>query len=379
MKESPARQKIFADIEVLPHLLAVHSAQKVLLVCDVSFEELEISKSVRTMAVPLIIFSGFTSNPLYSDVVKGAALFRDRGCDAIVAVGGGSAIDTAKCIKLFCGMDPARSYLEQKYIKNGIPLVAVPTTSGTGSESTRFAVIYHNGEKQSITNEDILPPYVILDSSVLKTLPLFQKKCTMLDALCQAVESWWSVNSTNESRALSKQAAELIVKNMDGYLGNIREGNRAMLTAANLSGQAINLAQTTAAHAMSYKLTSLYRLPHGYAAALCLPHVWEYMLFNIEKCSDIRGPEYLGTVFADISTILGADGIPGGIRTFRKLLCTLGITAPKEIQEEDLALLARSVNPARLKNNPVPIDQDAALKLYKKILNLKEESIVQSS
>jgi alcohol dehydrogenase class IV len=361
-------QKILSDIKEIPRVLTAHSAKKVLLVCDRAFEYLGVSGYIKNVTAPYVLFDSFTPNPLYEDIVKGVDVFRDNGCDFIVAVGGGSTLDTAKCIKLFCKMDPAKNYLKQEYIKNNVPILAVPTTAGTGSESTRFAAIYYNGEKQSVADNDILPSYVVLEPSVLKTLPLYQKKCTMLDALCQAIEAWWSINSTEESRNLSKQGVRLIISNMKDYLDNTDDGNKAMLTASNLSGQAINIAQTTAAHAMSYKLTSLYHLPHGHAVALCLPRLWRYMLENMEKCSDQRGPIYLWRIFLDISAALGATDIISAIRFFEELLGTLEISAPAEIREEDLALLASSINSVRLKNNPVPIDYENALKLYKKIL-----------
>jgi len=363
-------QKFFSDIGEIRRVLAAHSAKKVLLVCDAAFARLEISAEVLRAAAPYVLFDAFSPNPLYEDVVSGVRAFRDNGCDFIVAVGGGSTLDTAKCVKLFCGMDTAKNYLRQEHVKNDVPLLAVPTTAGTGSESTRFAVIYYKGEKQSLANDAILPAYVVLEPSVLKTLPLYQKKCAMLDALCQAIEAWWSVNSTGESRAFSKQAIRLFMGHMEDHLDNTKAGNRAMLTAANLAGRAINIAQTTAAHAMSYKLTSIYGLPHGHAAALCLPRVWEYMLENLEQCADPRGPDYLGRVFSDIAAALGASGAAPAVRLIERLLKSLEITPPAQARTDGLEVLARSVNPVRLKNNPVPIDREAALLLYQKILDI---------
>lgn len=363
-------QKIVSDPRRIAEILAAHKAKKVLLVADRAFEHLAVSDTVRTAAAPYVLFNSFSSNPLYEDVVKGVRVFREEGCDFIVAVGGGSTIDTAKSIKLFSAMDPSRNYLTQDYVKNNVPLLALPTTAGTGCESTHFAVLYYKQEKQSLANDDLLPAYVVLDPSVLTTLPLYQKKCTMLDALCQAIESWWSVHSTEESKALSERAVREILSGKDGYLANTEAGNRSMLTAANLAGQAINIAQTTAAHAMSYKLTSLYRLPHGHAVALCLPHVWNDMLGRIGDCADPRGPEYLRRVFSDIAAALGESDARAAVLQFGLLLGSLRICAPEDARREDLPFLARSVNPVRLKNSPVPVDYRAALKLYEQILHL---------
>lgn len=102
----------------------------------------------------------------------------------------------------------------------------------------------------------------------------------MLDALCQGIESWWSVNATEESRKISQKAVAMILENLGGYLSGDQACADNMMIGSNLAGQAINITQTTAAHAMSYKLTSLYKIPHGRAAFVCLPYVWEYMIKN---------------------------------------------------------------------------------------------------
>lgn len=261
------------------------------------------------------------------------------------------------------------NYLQQEYTDSGISLIAIPTTAGTGSESSRYAVIYYEGKKQSITHESILPNIVILDAELLQTLPLYQKKCTLLDALCQGIESWWSVNSTGESKEYSKVAVEDIMHNMELYLSdheNIEAAERIM-TASNYAGRAINITQTTAPHAMSYKLTSLYRLPHGHAVAICMPKVWRYMLENENKVTDQRGNEYLCTVFQEISKSLGCESPEEVVGWFEKLLHKLEIKSPLGTLAE-VEILAGSVNPVRLKNNPVSINEEAFYKLYKQIV-----------
>lgn len=340
--------------------------KKALLVCDSSFRFLSIKDTVDKLPCGLVKFDGFTSNPLYEDVCKGVELFKNSRCDAVVAVGGGSAIDVAKCIKLFSGMSNDKNYLEQVYMDTRIPLIAVPTTAGTGSESTRHAVIYFNGQKQSISHESIIPDYAILDSSVLKTLPLYQKKCTMMDALCQGIESWWSVNSTDESIEYSKQAVSLIAENLDSYIfENDETAAEKIMLAANYSGRAINITQTTAPHAMSYKLTSIYHLPHGHAVAICLPGVWRYMLNHPENCTDKRGADYLKHVFDDIAKCMKTESPKQAINKFEDLLNKLELGCPvTEDKETELELLTRSVNPIRLKNNPMKLENVAIREIY---------------
>ena len=256
-------QTIYNGISNLGKVIA--DSQKVMLVCDASYPFLSIKPQVDDILHDAIVFNDFASNPLYEQVCKGVELFNANQCDTIVAVGGGSAIDVAKCIKLYCKMSADQLFLDQPYEDTGVRLVAIPTTAGTGSESTRYAVIYYEGKKQSVTHTSIIPDVAILEPSVLKTLPLYQKKCTMLDALCQGIESWWSVNSTDESKPISKKAVELIMANWRAYIFDNNEKAAAqIMTAANLAGQAICITQTTAAHAFSYKVTSLYGLPHGH-------------------------------------------------------------------------------------------------------------------
>ena len=364
---------------------ALSGSRKVLLVCDSSYPFISIGPRVESaisgVGSPLLKFSDFASNPLEESVLKGVDLFTKGACDTLVAVGGGSSIDVAKCIKLYAKAPETK-------------LIAIPTTAGTGSESTRFAVIYAQGKKQSITDDCIVPDFAILEPSVLESLPLYQKKCTMMDALCQGLESWWSVNSTDASRTISRRAVQMILSNWCEYLasggthlsggvaarghvngrdptfgwegwseaepGRKVSAPEAIMEAANLAGQAICITQTTAPHAFSYKLTSMYGLPHGHAVAICLPEIWDFMLANIEKCSDPRGAQYLQGVFEEISQLITPEG-------FRALLAKLELTAPSAA-EGDIAILAASVNPIRLANNPVPISQQEAGEIYSRIL-----------
>lgn len=367
--ENPT-QRILTGIDTLGPVLKVIGAGRLLLVADSSFPFLNIRDRVEAVSTPYVVFSDFGSNPLYEDVCKGVSLFRQAQCDTILAVGGGSSMDVAKCIKLFCRMNDGGCYLQQDFTDSRIPLVAIPTTAGTGSESTRFAVIYHQGVKQSVTHPSIIPDYAILEPAVLSSLPVYQKKCTVLDALCQGIESWWSVNSTPQSHKLSSEAVGTLVDNIEPYIFENSEASAAMvMQAANKAGQAINITQTTAPHAFSYKLTSLYRLPHGHAVAVCLPGIWQYMLSHPDRCVDPRGTNYLNHVFTDIAEAMHCQSATEAIDRFRTLLTKMDISKPKaNNREEELALLVRAVNPVRLKNNPVGLDEQVIQSIYNNIL-----------
>ena len=142
-----------------------------------------------------------------------------------------------------------------------------------------------------------------------------------------------------------------------------------IMLAANYGGRAINITQTTAAHAMSYKITSLYRLPHGHAVAVCLPEIWTYMLGHMDKCLDVRGSDYLSEIFEEIAHAMSANTIQDAINCFRIIMDEMQMQNPvSENREQDLKTLVTSVNPVRLKNNPVALDEETIRFLYKTIV-----------
>lgn len=136
------------NYQMLDNYLRDIDAKKIFLINRSSLEYLAINDYFRTLeerlGIPVIRFKNYTSNPVYESVVEGVELFRIENCDLIFAVGGGSAMDVAKCIKLFSNMDSEQNYLKQRIIPNNVRLLVLPTTAGTGSEATSYAVIYYN-------------------------------------------------------------------------------------------------------------------------------------------------------------------------------------------------------------------------------------------
>ncbi len=349
--------------EVLKEL----GCKKFMLVGKMPFHSKPVTEYFEGIDIPYVLFSCFTANPKYEEICEGVDIFNAENCDALVAVGGGSAIDVAKCIKIFSKMEKGELYFKQELKDTKIPLLAVPTTAGTGSESTRFSVFYHGGEKQSIGPEYLVPEYAFLDASLLYSLPEYQKKCTLLDALCQAIESWWSVKSNEESKGYAKIAVEKIMANYKGYIfDGAKEATEEIMLGSNYAGRAINITATTSAHAMSYKMTTLYGIPHGHAVGVGLAHIWEFMNQNLDKCIDLRGSDYLKSTFDDIAKSLGGKTAQDGIKIFKNLLKELEIFGPKATQDE-LKVLTASVNVGRLKNNPVELDNNTLYKLYESI------------
>lgn len=367
-------QTIINGIAQLPAILKEVDCEKLFLVVDSSYPFLNIKDAIEALPVKeRVMFSDFTPNPLYEQVCNGIELLKTSNCDSILAVGGGSAIDVAKCIKLAVLAKEGNAAIIPPLVSTRVacdgaklPFIAIPTTAGTGSESTHNAVMYYEGAKQTVTNDGVLPDYAVMEPSVLKTLPLYQKKCTMMDALCQGIESWWSVNSTEESYEYSRKTIELIMANWRKYIfENDDEAAKQIMLAANYGGRAINITQTTAAHAFSYKITSLYKFPHGHAVAVCLPEIWEYMIGHLDKCIDSRGQEYVADIFKIIAQTMGCNNPNQAIWVFRDLMSKMDLPNPQsENKEEELNLLSISVNPVRLKNNPIDLDCDAIKALY---------------
>lgn len=347
----------FGKRELIASLPEVKAATRVMVVCDYAPLLSEIGPLLEEAGVPWVHFGEFGANPVYEDLMEGARRFTTLGCDLILSVGGGSAMDTAKGILLFSQepgfLDGVKSADE---VKISALHIAMPTTAGTGSESTHFAVLYRNGVKESAVHLDLLPDVVVLDPHFLRTLPDYQKKSTAMDAICQAIESYWSKKSSPESRAFSGEALMRILPNLDSYLEGSEPAMEQMLLGSNFAGRAINLTQTTAPHAMSYKLSTLYGVAHGHAVALCMPGV---MRKTAEKLP-----------FGSLSELCEWFGVPD-LNALANWLQTLtgcmGLKLPVQPSEEEYRILAASVNAQRLGNHPVALSPEEIEFIYRQI------------
>lgn len=325
-----------------------------------SYNKLPVRDLLNRRGIDYIRYSSFSQNPKYEEAIEGVKVFRTNKCDSIIAIGGGSALDIAKCIRHFVEMDTDNDCLVQSYSPSKhIKLIAIPTTAGTGSESTHFAVLYKGGVKYSVAHSLMRPDIVILDGSLLKTVPDYHKKSAYMDALSQAIESWWSKRANDESIRYSKQAIEMLLKYRKVYMDGSDDAAQIVLEAANYAGEAINITTTTAAHAMSYKLTSLYGLSHGHAVALCLPVVWR----AIAKVVDNNHPANKG-----IPEQLGTDSYVKAIEQYNDVLLDFGLYVDGLFNIKDLDLLCSSVNLQRLKNNPIEFSYENLKQLYKRVL-----------
>jgi len=329
------------------------------------------AESVLTIALKdenVMRFSDFEVNPKIEDAERGVALARDADVDLIIAVGGGSVIDMAKLIKAFYSTPKLSHELahgQATMSDPNIPLIVAPTTAGSGSEATHFAVVYIGLNKYSVASSLLLPEIVFLDGKLITTGSSYQKACNGLDALAQAIESAWAVGSTNISRAYSFEAVNLCVKYLKSVVENDADDMalQGMLKAANLAGQAINISKTTAAHAWSYGITSCYGIPHGHAVWLTLPVIFQIHAKAIdETLIDPRGLAHLMSVMTTLMELLSISSSDHAEQKLREYLVSIDVSDNLSEIGVDTAekgvVLSNMVNMQRMKNNPVRLEKD---------------------
>ena len=315
----------------------------------------------------VIRFKDFEVNPKFEDALKGVSIARENKIDAVVSIGGGSVIDIAKLILVF--FEPHQNPKNivkglQKPINPKIPHFSIPTTAGTGSESTHFAVVYLNKNKYSVSANFLTPYMAILDGELIISNSRKQKAYNGLDALAQAIESHWATGSTEESRSYSRKAIPILYNSLTKVVsGDVEKKDyQNFIFAANLAGKAINISKTTAPHAFSYKLTSKYGIPHGHAVWLTLPKIFEIHLntydtkkLNLGSCEEFR------EILNEILSLLGINKniILIELQKFLKNLDlefsmeNLGASTKAARRE-----IAEGVNLERLKNNPVTFSEE---------------------
>lgn len=358
-------------IKNLSELKKVSCFKKPFLCCSGSFKKTAAFEYLKNN-FDLTVWDKVRPNPRFEDMVAAADLFSKSKCDFIIGAGGGSVLDSAKMIKLLTTNNP-KTALSEPMQDNDIKFLAIPTTSGTGSEATRYSIFYVNEkEKHSITHSGFLPDFVLLDSSFLKTVPPYQRRCTAMDALCHSIESYWNVKSTEESKAIAKRAIELFVENKDGYINNTDSGNNGMMMASYYAGKAIDITSTTSAHAMCYNITVNCHTAHGHSVSVNLKEIWKYMNLHNDKINDARGRAYVLKTLDELGIMLGGKNSVEGAQIFEGILNEFELCAP--VANEKLVKgFAEKVNPDRLLNNPTVLTSDDVFKIYRKVFGLYNE------
>ncbi len=270
--------------------LPVHLAGRALVISDQGLVRAGHVQRATSLWDDVAVYDGVSENPTESDVARCAEFAREINPDVIVALGGGSSLDTAKGILfLLSGGGVMSDYRGHQMGKGDmLPLIAVPTTAGTGSECQSYAIISRDDshEKMACGDSRALAKVVILDSELTESMPLQVARLTALDALSHALESAVCRKRTPESYALSKQAFFKIKGALESVLtGRASSQQRGeMLEGAALAGQAIEASMLGAAHASANPLTANFNVVHGHAVMTTLPAV---MRRNLEAVGEI--------------------------------------------------------------------------------------------
>ena len=319
----------------------------------------------------LLFFQEFSKNPTIEEVKKGINIFIKHNIEMVIAIGGGSCIDMAKLIRSlvkFNNHDIEGVILKTKKLIKSVPLIAVPTTFGTGSEETSFAVVYIDNNKYSLSDKTVKPNHVILDPDLCLTVPKKVASSTMLDSFCQSIESMWSVKSNEKSKKYAKKSIKIFLENyQNAYKGNV-DAIEKMLEASNLSGKAINITTTTAPHALSYPLTIFHGIQHGHAVALTLGSFFKINYDCTEdNLNDPRGCSHVKETLVEIFRLLGCQDSTGCVKFWSKLMHNLELEsklANLGINEHSIDNLISYINLDRLSNNPVNLDRDQIRDIY---------------
>ena len=315
------------------------------------------------------VFHGYHPNPDLYDAEKAADIFRQQECDSLISIGGGSAIDTAKAAKAVLGTGSALAAAHKlpEHLPD-IRHIAIPGTAGSGAEATPFAVCYLDGCKISLSHPELQPDAVILDASLLETLPEYHRKSCALDALSQGIESFWAKGATSDSKVHAYLAILGVLDNLRSYLDGDLHAAQEMLEASYQSGKAIRISRTTAAHAMSYQMTMTLGIAHGHACMLTLPELWEMMLDD----------ESMKDTLAELSALMRLGSPLMGPRLLRGILYALQMDIHPALDDRAISEMSSRVNPDRLHNHPVSLTDADIRMIYRKAFAVRPENEKQA-
>jgi alcohol dehydrogenase class IV len=362
------RKEIFGErtLERLPELLPDDAENGLLVVGATSYKMSGAARRIReAVNIDLRQFVAPSPNPSLEDIHPGVDLVREECPDVVIGIGGGSVLDSAKALSVL----PHQSGSPTEYIignkspeRVGTPLVAVPTTAGTGSETTHFATIYIDNEKYSLAGVTVYPTGAIVDPTLLESVPEAVRATAGIDALSQAIESYWSVDSTPVSRATAARAIELAWVNLEEEVTDpTDDSRRALARAAHLAGKSIDVSKTTACHSVSYPLTANFGVAHGAAVALTIP---AFLRFNAKvssnDCTDPRGSSFVSERLTELSGLLGANGPDEAAEIFTLLLSRINLpTTLVDFCVSDIEkIIQEGFTSNRIENNPRKINED---------------------
>jgi len=335
-----------------------------------------VEEKLKEEKIEPFFFEEVEPNPSVETVEKGASLFNKEECNVIVALGGGSPLDAAKIIGILVKNPPPLSYYFGKNkVKNEIPpLVAIPTTSGTGSEVTPYAVVTDTREKNHlkkvIADPHLFPKEALIDPTLTLSLPPHLTSDTGIDALSHVIESFLSKRSFPLSETIALEAIKIIGEYLPRVINNPKdiEARSYLMYASMLGGIAIAQTGATLLHAMGYPITSNFGLPHGRVNGILLPWFWECSFSgNPEKFSMI-----ITSLIEDIKEYQARKARESAL-VLKEFLHRSGLptTLDIEIKEEILSEFAKRVienNKGKMAVNPKKLGFKEVLGIYKKAL-----------
>lgn len=331
------------------------------------------SESLENAGIKVDAYTETEGNPSVETVEKAAAAFCKSGADFIIALGGGSPMDVAKAVGVVARYGGSITEYEGGGRVPGdiIPLIAIPTTAGTGSEVTAFSVITDHSRNYKLTvfSYKLIPAYAILDPELLTTAPVSVAAACGIDAMVHALEAYISKDASPFSDAMAEKALELIGKNIRRYVADRTdiEAAEAMITGSLFAGIAFSWARLGDVHAMSHPVSAYFDVPHGVANAILLPTIVEYnaladrgkylKLFNYISLTPASEAEFEPFMLVDLLTELNEQlGIPGS-------LGEVGVTADKFDAMADDAMKSGNIAV-----NPRSTTKKDVLSLYEKAL-----------
>lgn len=268
------------------------NASNILLVTSAGFVRRGVVKRTKEILSDrkLFVWDGVKPNPDLRVLDQVIEKFKDQNIDFVIGLGGGSSLDSAKVLAVMLAHKVANTltniyeFNEPSGLKTRLPLMVVPTTSGTGSEVTQFATIWDRDKrkKHSLTGDFVFPDVAVLDPQLTLSLGYSETLYPALDTLSHALESLWNKNKTPISEAFSLKALTLVNKALPKVLKEpeLLSARRDMQLASTFAGLAISQTQTALAHSISYPLTANYGIPHGLACAFTLPRLIDYFLLH---------------------------------------------------------------------------------------------------
>ena len=306
----------------------------------------------------ITFYSKTIKNPSFEEILILLKQNKHSNFDLIIAYGGGSVIDFSKLVALFKNNISLfkNNFQNSANLLNTIPIIAIPTTAGSGAESTKFAVMYRENIKFSVLNKKIIPKYALLDPKTTFSLSKYQVACSVIDAVCQSLESLWAKNKNRESELYALKSLALIYPNISRIFENNCNIRSLLLEGSNLSGKAINISRTTAPHAMSYYLTIFHDIPHGEAVAI-----------NIEPFIEMNFESIREKIKVKLFEIFKVSTKNEFISSIKLLKFKLGLKSDLSmVKNLNLNNYSSFINIERLKNNPIELSTTDIFNLLKK-------------